>query len=380
MELSGALRRLAAGRPHALLAVAPGGTAARLAVERELRERGWPEAASPADADLLVVCGRPGGDLADAVDRVWAQLPSPRVRLEISGPEDATRALDSAQELLAARSEPRRGLRPPAKPTGGHGGGHSQHGNGDGEEMRIAGLPLADRAPDRDGLKLDRLELPLGPVLTDWPAGLVLTTQIQGDVIQEAEVDVVGEESAEPFWSEPWLRASDGEPVTAGEAARRRAARRLDSLGRLLMVAGDERGALVARIARDRLVAGSDAAAVEEELTRVGRTLRGSRLLRWAWNGLGTIPAELAAELGVGGDVHARALRWLDEAEAAVASLGDEDELGGAADDPAGRARALLDALPQLVAGVELGEARLIVASLDPDVDELGAIPAVRHG
>ena len=33
---------------------------------------------------------------------------------------------------------------------------------------------MADRGDDRDGLRLDQLHLPLGPVLPDWPAGLVL--------------------------------------------------------------------------------------------------------------------------------------------------------------------------------------------------------------
>ncbi|GAB2877798.1 hypothetical protein GCM10022245_11220 [Streptomyces mayteni] len=35
----------------------------------------------------------------------------------------------------------------------------------------VAGIPLAERGDDRDGLRLDVLRLPLGPVLLDWPAG-----------------------------------------------------------------------------------------------------------------------------------------------------------------------------------------------------------------
>jgi hypothetical protein len=36
------------------------------------------------------------------------------------------------------------------------------------------GLPMAERGEDRDRLKLDRLHVPLGPVLPDWPAGLLV--------------------------------------------------------------------------------------------------------------------------------------------------------------------------------------------------------------
>ena len=38
--------------------------------------------------------------------------------------------------------------------------------------------------------------------------------------------------------------------------------------------------------------------------------------------------------------------------------------------------QALLDVLPELLTGAEFGAARLIVASLDPDLDEPVAVPA----
>ncbi|MBM0275207.1 hypothetical protein JM949_06930, partial [Micromonospora sp. STR1s_6] len=80
------LARWASRRPHLLLAAAPGATAARLAVEAHADRAGWPLAASPADADLLVVAGQPGSELAAAIERVWDQFPGPRARVRIIDP------------------------------------------------------------------------------------------------------------------------------------------------------------------------------------------------------------------------------------------------------------------------------------------------------
>ncbi|MBC7271032.1 MAG: hypothetical protein H5T76_20345 [Streptomyces sp.] len=116
-----------------------------------------------------------------------------------------------------------------------------------------------------------------------------------------------------------------------------------------------------------------------------------SRTLRWQTAGLGPLPAARARHLGVsgpalaaGGDVSDRVRVWLDEVARAVAAFEDRTPLTAAdTDGPRGRvdgprppSAALLDALPELLRGAEFGAARLIVASLDPDVDELAAVPA----
>lgn len=395
MELSERLRRLAAGRPHALLAVAPGATDVRLAVERELRERGWPVGGSPAAADLLVVCGAPDAPLEEAFERAWAQLPSPRCRLELREPDEAGAALDGVRALLSARADPRP-TRPQVQPSKEDGGGHHhQHhgGGGEGEdEMVVAGLPLAERAPDRDGLKLDQLELPLGPVLADWPAGLVLRTWIQGDVVQEAEVELLGGATGDPFWTEPWQRAARGEAVTRGEASRRLAAAHLDSAGRLLALAGAGRTALAARLARDTVLGAAGTEEPRRAVAGLRSALGRSRLLRWSLAGLGPLSAARAEALRIegaarraDGDAWARLLRWVDEAGDAVDGIEDDRllDLDEAPAPPRGSlagSRALLDAIPELVTGMELGGARLIVASLDPDLDELAAAPVPAHG
>ena len=64
---AGWLHRVGFARPHVFLLALPGGTAVRLAGERHAHRRGWPLAESPADADVLVVCGQPstaGRDMA----------------------------------------------------------------------------------------------------------------------------------------------------------------------------------------------------------------------------------------------------------------------------------------------------------------------------
>jgi hypothetical protein len=267
--------------------------------------------------------------------------------------------------------------------------GHAGHDMG---AMTVAGLPMADRADDRDGLRLDQLHVPLGPALGDWPTGLILRVALQGDVVQEAEVEHLQLRTHDdPYWNSPWLSAVRGDEVTRDEAARRRCAAHLDSLGRLLAVAGWTDIAARARRLRDSVLAGAAADRAGDDLRRLVRRVSGSRTLRWLTTGLGPLSASRAHELGISGpalvadgDVHDRVRVWLNETALAVDGFGDgralaRDEVTG----PRGRvdgaqppSAALLAALPELLRGAEFAAARLIVASLDPDIDELVAVPA----
>ena len=399
MGMTTALRRFAAQAPHVLVAEAPGGTAARLAVEQLLRRRGWVQASHPADADVLAVVGSAGPQWTSFADQLWDQVPHPRVRVQVGNAAEADIALQRAANLLADQGEA-----PPVGEgksawRGRDGAGHAEHGRpgeqseghehhgGGGMEMP-GGVPMADRGPDRDGLMLDQLHVPLGPVLPDWPAGLVLHITLQGDVVQEARSEVVREhDDVADFWNEPWRRAASGEPVTAGEAARRRAASHLDSLARLLAVAGWADAALRARRCRDDVLGGARADEITLRVRRLGRWLRRSRTLRWLTGGLGILPTAAAESAGVtgpaltacraGGDVRARWQAWLDEVERSLPESDDTTPLAAVDAGPRGRldagggSAALLEMLAQLVEGAELAGARLIVASLDPDVAEL---------
>lgn len=304
MVLSPALARFALARPHVLLVGVPGWDLTRLAAEAELGRRGWPSAVTPAGADLLLVCGEPGDQLADAIESVWAQLPGPRARARPGVPRDVAGDLDEARDRLHDPELQRADARDrPAGP-----------GTGAMDDMP-AGLMMADRAEDRDGLKLDQLHLQLGPVLADWPGGLVLTTTLQGDVVQAASVEV---------WP--------GIGTTAGPAPDP-LVRRLDTVARVLAVAGWADGAARARVLRDRALDDPTRVSPVALDTFARRVLR-ARALRWALGGPRL-------------DIHARLAAWFDGS----AAPGD------------------LDRIPDLVTGLDLAAARLSVAALAPDTD-----------
>lgn len=258
----------------------------------------------------------------------------------------------------------------------------------------VAGLPMAGRAPDRDGLTLDVLHVPLGPVLPHWPAGLRLLVTVQGDVVQEAMVETLSVSgSVVPFWDEPILRILAGESVSTGEVARRRASAHLDSLMRLLGVAGWDSAALRCAALRDRALGGEHAGGLSADFARLGRALRRSRPLRFATSRLGVLDARAADRYGVGGpaataagDVFDRVVHWIEAAEADLRRV-DDTTAASTVDGPRGRldrghapSAALLAALPSLITGAELAGVRLIVASLDPDVSELALAGEGAHG
>jgi hypothetical protein len=177
------------------------------------------------------------------------------------------------------------------------------------------GLPMADRAPDRDGLMLDQLHVPLGPALPLWPPGLIVHTRLQGDVIQDATIETLDGDH-DPFWA--------AHPV----------ARRLDASARLLAVAGWADAAATAQRLRDQAL---DGTTPNEPLRRWASRVRRSRPLRWLLAGVGRTDS---------GDALDRLYGWLDPTVHR--------------DEP----QWTVDALPSLLAGAELAAARLIVASL----------------
>ncbi|TDC83619.1 pentapeptide repeat-containing protein [Actinomadura sp. 7K507] len=297
------LRAFAAPRPFVVAAA--DGTRERVAVEAELRSRGWRPALSPAETGMLVVCGNPGAALSDAIQTVWRDMPEPRVR----APADLDGADLDGADLDGAKLQ------------GGAGGSRPA--------LDLDGVGMADRADDRDGLRLDVLHVPLGPVLADWPAGLRVDLTVQGDVVQAAEVTAVDTADG-PSWDEG-----------------QRAASGLDSVSRLLRVAGWDAAGERAAVLRDEALGGVPDDVLARRFAQFARRVGRSRLLRWM----------------APGDVRDRLGGWLRE-------------IGSALDGEATRPRTPWDAslavLPSLLEGAELAEARLVVASLDPD---LGTAP-----
>jgi hypothetical protein len=311
-----------------LVATTVGGTGVRLAVEQEMRRRGWRPALNPAEANLLIVTGPDDPAMTPFVDAVWKQIPVPRARVSLETPAEVPAALSEAERRMRSRDEQHQ-----------HG---EHHGHDMGDMEMPGGIPMADRADDRDGLKLDRLTVPLGPVLPAWPPGLLVRTTLQGDVIQEATAEAVmtTTHGPAPFW----------DSVTSDRIA----ARRLDSCARLLTIAGWEYAAVTAARLRDDLLSGAD---VDARFARWARQIRRSRILRWSLTGIGA---------HAGSDALDRLTHWIDQAMDA----GTSDST--ATEDPA----EILDTLPSLLAGTEFATARLVVASLDPDLERL----RVSHG
>jgi len=219
---------------------------------------------------------------------------------------------------------------------------------------------------------------------------------LQGDVVQHAEASAVGlVEGAGSFWTEPWRRAAAGEPVTTGVAARRRAAAHLDSLGRFLAVAGWDDAATTACALRDDTAGSRPVSSLEPAVRRLAARVARSRVLAWLTRGAGTLRPDEAAAAGVtgpawrgGGDVTARYRCWCRELAGLTAAFDDGSRLDPAVlEPPRGRldgaqapSASLLAVLPRLLEGTEFAVARLIVASLDPDLDELPARVGAGHG
>ncbi|MFI6012154.1 hypothetical protein ACIBAG_25625 [Streptomyces sp. NPDC051243] len=151
------------------------------------------------------------------------------------------------------------------------------------------------------------------------------------------------------------------------------------------------------RHVRDHALAGAGAAELSGRLRPLIRRAERSRSLRWLATGLGPLTAERAHELGVtgpalvaDGDVYDRLRVWLDATRHAAAQCDDTEPLGiaeatgprGRLDGPMPPSRALLDALPGLLEGAEFAGARIIIASLDPDLDEIAHVSAAEtaHG
>ena len=67
MGLRMALAKVAARRAHVLVVEATGQWQVRAAVERAVLEKGWSLASSPADADVLAVCGAIKCDLLNLI-------------------------------------------------------------------------------------------------------------------------------------------------------------------------------------------------------------------------------------------------------------------------------------------------------------------------
>jgi hypothetical protein len=387
--LSELVAGLAARHVHVLLVEVAGWWRTRAAVEREVLARGWSLAIAPADADVLVVCGAARPRLGEAIEVVWHQMPGPRVRVDVHEYDDVAASLDEAHRLLLDNDHHRDDARHRPGATdllnevdkgmdhgGGHGGmdhggghegmdhggGHEGMDHGGGHEgmdhggdhegmdhgdmdMAPGGIPLAEGGEDRDGLEMDVLHVRLGPVLPHWPAGPVLRCALQGDVVTEAEAELL-----------------DGEQPR--EDAPAPLARRLDNIASLLALTGWDDAAAEARRIRDLALRG-DGEPTAGRVERLRRRVRRSRTLRWSLRGIRPLSEDDVQRLGLPpdavGDTYDRLTGMLRRASAGdgPAPTGDEPHTSDV--DRTFSA----DRLAPLVAGLDLATGRLVVASLD---------------
>ncbi len=332
---------MAASRAHVCLVEAPGFFELRVSAERALLARGWVLASSPADADVLMVCGAATDELPDALGAVWEAMPGPRVRVEVNDQNEIPSALQIAHAQLVDNDLHGRDARTRSVSGMDHETMDHQHRDHGDMDMAPGGIPLAEGEEDRDGLEMDVLHLPLGPVLAHWPPGLVLRCVLHGDVVTKAEVEATGLQGA----------ASSAAPGV-------RAARRCDCVVDLLALAGWQVGENLARRARDASLDG-DVEIVGGMLVVLRRKLGRSWVLRWMLRDIGRVTAEDVSSIGlpayVTGDVYDRLLAVLD--------LAQEELAGGSG--PRATGEAVLGALPAMVEGLDLASVRLVVASLD---------------
>ncbi|WP_245906073.1 hypothetical protein [Mycolicibacterium palauense] len=412
MGLSAALSRPAVRRAHVLMVEVPGYWVTRATLETHLLARGWRCAGAPAAADVLAVCGPAGTDLSGAIDAVWDQLPGPRVRVDVAGPADVDDALRRAAESLLddrrhrddAQTRSRRpelaaesggmdhggmdhggmdhgGMDHAAMDHGGHGEmDHAGHGGMDhegmdhggmdhaamdhggmdhgGMDMAPEGIPLAGGTDDRDGLEMDELHAALGPVLPYWPAGLVLRCTLNGDVITGAAASLLDAGAA-----------SAGPARPTGPLG---AARQCDHARNLLALAGWPAAAVAARRCRDAFLHGDPEVGMRL-LDALHRRARRSRVLRWSLRGLAPCTAADLQDRNLPawweGDAYDRLLSGLRRAAAAGSA-------SGGADDPGPVTPEMLDALPELVSGLDLAAARLVLAGVNIDTAVSAAVGA----
>ena len=389
MGVTSLLARWASTSVHVLIVTVPGWDESRMLLEAELDRRGWRVALSPADADLLAVCGMPGEELRAVSDLLWDQMPGPRSRLSVTSSVALSELLDASGAHLVddfrQREDARARSRPVAaddpRPDAGEHEGMSHedtnHGGMDHGDMDMpmpGGIPLAGGGDDRDGLEMDVLNVPLGPVLPHWPAGLVVDCVLQGDVIVSAAARLLEAASA-PKKTPVDARTTAVTDVAGG---RRRIIRLCDHASNLLALAGWQTAAQNARRLRDDALRGVEITDHAAALDRLRRRVERSGLLRWSLTGILLEEVDSGANTGTATppdpaavDIRHRLIGWLREAAVlAGSSSGAQSPITGDSD----RARQAQDsfaALPELLRGTDLGTARLLIAGLGLDTAAL---------
>lgn len=275
------------------------------------------------------------------------------------------------------------------------------------------GRPMAERADDRDGLKLDYLPVRFGPLFAPFPVGLALDMKLHGDVIQDATLENLADAKANG--DSPFDRALR-EPVFVRDLELARARSHLQWLSDAVAVAGSP--ALSERILRhaQRVRPGDG-----DEVRGLERSLRRRGFLGWNTRDVGTLRGDMTTGVtgpvarASGSSVDARsehsayrqlgfeplvqdagdaAARWVQRLREAAQALdlagraGDVATEGsgvvesprGSLTDHEGPSLALARLVSSLIEGMEWGDAITTIVSLDLDMAEAHAFEHTRAG
>lgn len=340
--------RALVARAHVLVVETPGAFRTRVRLEQAIAAARWCQTETAADADVLVVVGSPGHQLTAIADRTWGQMSEPRARVQITDEANIAHGLDQARAGLLAPAGPSSDQHhKDSTPEHAHADHDTEDAAGDDDASHDAhehsdhdhgsmspdGIPLAEGADDRDGLEMDALHLPLGPVLNHWPAGVVLRLTLNGDVVTSATGVRL---------DSPTHLPTPGGPVQA--------ARLLDSACSLLSLAGLPGLSARARHLRDRCL--FETSVDPQSVHRLAARIDRHRVLRWLWRGT-TLTDDTARTVGL----HEQLVGLVDRA----ARVLDGDAAASAKPWPT------LDALADLMGGQELAAVRLWVAACGLD-------------
>jgi hypothetical protein len=397
--------RFALRRAHVLIVEAPGDPTLRIRAEACVAREGWAIATSPADADVLLVCGTPGAELGAAVNRLWNQMVAPRARVASGAAADLPQAINAARHALldddtqradahkraAGGSDPEPAGSGKMPMDGGHDGpptnhathgsmehGHATHpstagGHGsvhvDHESMDHGSMDMSHDSMDHGSMDMSHghhMHMDMS-----GPAGIPLA-QGEGDR-DGLEMDALHVTLGPilPAWPAGLvLRCTlHGDMIAAAEAevlsaaaeppllsTMERGALLIDGAARVVQLAGwDSVGIALRRVRDDLLSPRFDRRLAMSRLQRLERRVRRSRTLRWSLRG---VRPSSAAGQAAGPDAHELLLVLLDDA---VGAVGGSPERGSAS-LPAVAASELASA----VVGQDLATARLTVATLTP--------------
>ncbi len=428
MGLRATLDRIAAQAPVPVFAVA--GVGARARVDDLLLQPRLHLVDSPAAANVLLVAGSIPAHLAGELARLhdglsrprvsvwwslgWRAAPPVRSGVEVHDADPSVlvdAVVDTHRRLLVRELASGPPVLPDEEPAPWRGvGPYGQGGTGMTGGVPY-GRPMAEVAPDRDGLRLDQLTVRIGPFFARFPTGLVLEVRLQGDVVQQAHVVVAPEgEAVAVDGRTPFSDALHG-PVPVSVLELERARSHLRSIASALVA--HQLPSLARRVLR---FARHVHPGQSEDVQRLHRLLRRTQVLGWATRGVGLIPAEhlggtatgpVARASGIeqderatdpayvglgfepivhdGGDARARITQRLAEARQALQLAGRavdrRHDPGDPLESPRGRlavedlpAQRLLPLLPSVLEGMEWGDAVSTVVSLDLDADEVLAL------